>query len=183
MTANAVCLGVWKEALWLAKIVVIEHQQGQDIYMQATNGKFRYSKDSAALRSLVSIGQMSALLPSQQLVKHDEQARFSAIAHRPVNGARTVNANRVSYAPYRGDVTVLTSWNAETPKKSDEEEQDEASWQTIFWALFALALNSMTQPSILDIEIKASNLLFPAHSSPIVCLSMLWMSCWNSTCI
>ena len=45
------------------------------------------------------------------------------------------------------------------------------SWQSIFWALSALALNAMTQPSILDRKFPQSNLLFPARSSPFVCLA------------
>jgi len=44
-------------------------------------------------------------------------------------------------------------------------------WQSIFWGLFALALNAMTQPSYLDVSFPQSSLLFPARSSPFVCVA------------
>lgn len=45
------------------------------------------------------------------------------------------------------------------------------SWQSIFWALLALALNAMTQPSVLDLEFPQSSLLFPSRSSAFVCVA------------
>lgn len=60
---------------------------------------------------------------------------------------------------------------AATKGSNDESTPSQVSWYSIFWALFALAVNSMSQPSILDNYIPASNLLFPAHSSPIACVA------------
>lgn len=48
---------------------------------------------------------------------------------------------------------------------------DPVSWQTALLGLVPLALNAMTQPSSLDFNVPESSLLFPARSSPFVCIA------------
>ncbi|KAH8585696.1 hypothetical protein B0O99DRAFT_603095 [Bisporella sp. PMI_857] len=52
-----------------------------------------------------------------------------------------------------------------------EEKANLVSWQSAFFGLVALALNAMTQPSTIDKTFPRSSLLFPARSSPFVCMA------------
>ncbi|KAI9766557.1 MAG: hypothetical protein M1839_004884 [Geoglossum umbratile] len=57
------------------------------------------------------------------------------------------------------------SSSAESPSAAST---DVVSWQSAFWALVALALNAMTQPSRLDEALPGQN-IFPMRCSPLVC--------------
>ena len=64
----------------------------------------------------------------------------------------------------------LTRLDADTPTElHGKTPSSQVSGASIFWALLALALNAMAQPSAFDKGLSKANLLFPGHSSPIIC--------------
>ena len=68
-------------------------------------------------------------------------------------------------------VSTLSTYTASTNTNSQPQQpptHNPVSWQTAFWTLLALALNAMTQNSTFDRDFP-SGVLFPAHSSPLVC--------------
>lgn len=56
-------------------------------------------------------------------------------------------------------------------KRSESDQPSEVGWESIFWGLFALAINAMSVPSILDTFHHEKKLLYPMRSSPFVCLA------------
>jgi len=65
-------------------------------------------------------------------------------------------------------LTVADTTSATSPSASSPP-QNVVSWQSAFWALVPIALNSMSQPSAFDFG-PLYAIIFAARSSPIVCL-------------
>ncbi|KAG6995802.1 hypothetical protein G7Y79_00041g077540 [Physcia stellaris] len=81
-------------------------------------------------------------------------------------------------------LVVLSASAAPTPPADPAvDTSDEVSWQSAFWALVPIALNSMTQPAgrVLGMPSKYS---FYLNSSPIVCmgnaLEIVSKLCWRT---
>lgn len=60
---------------------------------------------------------------------------------------------------------------AEPQKSASDAQNEEVSWYSIFWALFAIALQSMSLPSRMDTSNTSTYLLYAVRASPFICVT------------